>query len=108
MIIEENKVYNCDCIELMQEMVKQGVKADCLLTDIPYDGVNRDSNGLRNLNKENADKKTFQIKQFMELADMCVSGVFLIFCGDNQVSEITSFFREKGYSTRLLIWEKNN
>ena len=25
------------------------------LTDIPYGAVNRDSNGLRNLNKEDAD-----------------------------------------------------
>lgn len=36
MKIEINKVYNMDCIELMQEMKAQGIKADWLITDPPY------------------------------------------------------------------------
>ena len=32
------------------------------LTDIPYGVVNRDSNGLRNLDKENADVMTLNYK----------------------------------------------
>lgn len=36
MKIELNKVYNMDCIELMQEMKAQGIKADWLITDPPY------------------------------------------------------------------------
>lgn len=36
MEIKENTVYNCDCLELMREMEKQGIVADWLITDPPY------------------------------------------------------------------------
>lgn len=36
MEIKENSVYFCDCKELMKEMIKQGIKADWLITDPPY------------------------------------------------------------------------
>ena len=39
-------------------------KCRLLLTDIPYEEVNRNDNGLRNLNKEGADEKTFDIQEF--------------------------------------------
>ena len=48
--IEINKIYNEDCIKGMTQMENDSV--DFTLTDIPYDVVNRDSNGLRNLDKE--------------------------------------------------------
>lgn len=35
----ENIVYNCDCLELMKEMDKQGIVVDWLITDPPY-GIN--------------------------------------------------------------------
>lgn len=37
--IEINKVYNCDCLDLMKEMIREGVKADWCITDPPY-GIN--------------------------------------------------------------------
>lgn len=36
MNIELNTVYNCDCLELMKEMVKRGIVVDWLITDPPY------------------------------------------------------------------------
>ncbi len=44
MKIEENTVYNCDCMELMQDMIEQKISVDMLLTDIPYNSVNRKDN----------------------------------------------------------------
>ena len=110
MEIKENTVYNCDCLELMREMEKQGIVADCLLTDIPYGVVNRNMNGIKNISydKGNADIETFDLSNYLSLVDKVVSGVFLIFCGTEQVSEIRKFFVSKGYSTRLLIWEKSS
>jgi hypothetical protein len=46
----ENKIYNQDCLDVMREMNNESI--DLLLTDIPYGGVNRKSNGLRNLDKK--------------------------------------------------------
>ena len=109
MEIKENTVYNCDCLELMQEMEKQGIVADCLLTDIPYGEVNREMGGIKNLHYDTkADIETFNLHDYLKLVDKVISGVFLIFCGTEQVSDIRKFFVNKGYSTRLLIWEKNN
>jgi len=31
-----NKIYNMDCLMGMDKMIKQGIKVDCILTDIPY------------------------------------------------------------------------
>ena len=38
---------------------------ELILTDIPYDGVNRPSNGLRVLDKQDADIITFDLKKFV-------------------------------------------
>ncbi len=104
--ISENIKLLCgDCME------KQIPKCRLLLTDIPYEEVNRKDNGLRNLNKENADKKTFEIESFLnyiyESFDICI-----IFCGQNQLSEIFNYFndkqkRKKG-TVRQLVWCKSN
>ena len=37
LIDEENyKLYNGDCLEVMNELIKQGIKVDMILTDLPY------------------------------------------------------------------------
>ena len=30
------KLYNGDCLEVMDRLIEEGVKADCILTDPPY------------------------------------------------------------------------
>ena len=82
------------------------------LTDIPYGEVNRDSNGLRTLDKENADIMTFDMKEFLNEVYRVTSGTAIIFCGKEQLSEIHKFFsdkQKKGKGTvRQLIWKKTN
>lgn len=36
MKIEENRIYNIDCLDGMRLMNEQGIKADCIITDMPY------------------------------------------------------------------------
>ena len=43
-----------------------GGQFDLALTDIPYGEVNRSSNGLRNLDKEDADILTFNLQDFLK------------------------------------------
>ena len=90
---------------------KEIPKCRLLLTDIPYEEVNRDSNGLRKLDKEKADEKTFEIDVFLdhiyESAD-----IFIIFCGNEQYSQIYKYFSAKQKlkkgTVRQLIWAKSN
>ena len=100
------KLLQGDCLELMKDIPDGSV--DLVLTDIPYGVVNRDSNGLRNLDKGNADIVTFDLKELTETLCDKTDGSIYMFCGTEQVSTIRATMIEKGLSTRLCIWEKTN
>ena len=103
------KLYNGDCLEVMDKLIEEGIKVDMVLTDIPYGEVNRaKESGLRKLKKGNADVETFELSELLPRIENICNGSIYIFCGIEQVSEIRKFFREKDILTRLCIWEKNN
>jgi len=81
---------------------------DFTLTDIPYDAVNRSDNGLRQLDKGNADIINFNISKFLEEIYRISSNSMVAFCGKEQFSEIYSFFAEKKGTVRPIVWEKSN
>jgi DNA modification methylase len=101
-----NKIIVLDAIALLKTLDDNSV--DLFLTDIPYEKVNKKSNGLRILDKKKANKKTFNLKIFLEEAHRVTKGSGYIFCGKEQVSEIFDFFSLKKNTTRLMIWEKTN
>lgn len=72
-------MFNADCIDIMSKM-NDGC-ADFTLTDIPYDAVNRGSNGLRNLDKGNADIITFDLTAFLTDIYRVTNNSMCIFCG---------------------------
>ena len=47
--MEYNTVHHGDCLKIMKCFSDKSI--DLILTDIPYDVVNRKDNGLRNLDK---------------------------------------------------------
>lgn len=105
-----NKLIHGDCLKILKN-IPDG-KVNLTLTDIPYGVVNRDDNGLRNLNKENADIETFNLKEFLQEVYRVTKGTIIIFCAKEQLSEIHEFFaneqkKNKG-TVRQLIWEKTN
>ena len=104
------KLLQGDCMELMNNIPNESI--DLVLTDIPYNVVNREDNGLRKLDKENADVLTFDLINFLEQLYDKAKSTIIIFCGKEQVSIIHSFFnnkQKKGMGTvRQLIWEKSN
>lgn len=107
--MELNKIHNIDCIEFMRSMNE---RVNLTITDIPYGEVNRDSNGLRNLNKEDADIMTFDLDDFLQNVYDITDGTIIIFCGIEQVSPIAKFFSEKQKkklgTMRHLVWTKTN
>lgn len=86
-------------------------KCRLLLTDIPYGKVSREDAGLRNLDKSNADIINFDISDFLEHV-WGSADIFVIFCGNEQYSEIYDWFNKKSSkklgTTRQLIWSKTN
>ena len=104
------KLLQGDCMELMNNIPNESI--DLVLTDIPHNVVNREDNGLRKLDKENADILTFDLINFLEQLYDKAKSTIIIFCGKEQVSIIHSYFNDKqkkGKGTvRQLIWEKSN
>ena len=82
-------------------------KCRLLLTDIPYGVVSRSDNGLRNLDKSNADIETFDLLKFLnhiyDSFDICC-----IFWGREQISTISDFFEHRQGTTRQIVWLKPN
>ena len=101
-----NEIIHLDALSLMKKLKNNQV--DLLLTDIPYEKVNKSSNGLRKLDKLDANTKTFELRDFLKEVERVTKGSGYVFCGKEQVSEIFEYFDSKGYSTRLMIWEKTN
>lgn len=101
-----NEICFEDCIKVMGMMSSNSI--DMLLTDIPYGGVNRKSNGLRNLNKKDADTFTMDMQQLVREMVRVTKGSGYIFCGWEQLSEIVSIIRELKFSNRVIVWKKTN
>ena len=99
-------LHNGDCVEYMKTMDKKSI--DLLLTDIPYNEVNRKDNGLRSLDKGVADSAEFDLDETLKQFMRVTKGSIYVFCGIEQVSHIKKTFRENGLSTRLVVWNKTN
>lgn len=102
----QNKIINADCLQVLNKLPQKCI--DLVLTDIPYGVVNRESNGLRELDKGNADIVKFDLQQWLKQIVRVCKGSVYIFCGTEQVSEIRKFLVDSKYSTRLIIWQKTN
>lgn len=107
---EKGMLFNRDCMKLLPFIGESTI--DLVLTDIPYDSVNRSSNGLRNLDKGNADILTFDLYNFLDELYRITKGTIIIFCEMNQVSDIFNYFdkyaKEHKGTVRQLIWKKTN
>lgn len=55
-MIYENTILNSDCMSILPTMDDNSV--NLTLTDIPYNVVNRDDNGLRNLHSRGGGRHT--------------------------------------------------
>lgn len=101
-----NTIQNCDCLEFMKTLPDKCI--DLVLTDIPYDMVNRESSGLRNLDKKDADIMNIPLNILLkEIMRICKGSIY-IFCGFGQISEIATTFKNNEINPRLIIWEKTN
>ena len=81
---------------------------NCIITDIPYNECNRQSNGLRKLDKDKADVGDFDIIDLTKNLCDKTKGSIYMFCGINQVSTIRQTMMNEGLSTRIIVWEKTN
>ena len=90
------------------EVLPTLLPVDLILTDPPYNVVNRSDNGLRALTKGQADAAPVDVRRFACLLNNATTGSMYVWCGTEQVSSWRRWFVYFGLSTRLCIWEKSN
>lgn len=81
---------------------------DLLLTDPPYNEVNRESNGLARLDRGGADSLEVDIEWYADVFDRITTGSIYVWCGMRQLSKWLDEFVEKGLSVRGGVWHKTN
>lgn len=64
-------------MEFMKTLDKDSV--DLTITDIPYNGCSKESNGLRTLDKGKADALTFDLRDFLNEIYRITKGTIVIF-----------------------------
>lgn len=108
--MQKYEVFNIDCMQHMKSMSDNSV--DTVITDIPYDEVNRENSGieqLKNVDKGDADIITFDLMEFLKEVHRIAKSNIIIFCGYGQMSYIYRFFADQPKGTaRQIIWEKTN
>lgn len=100
---DDVRLYRGDCLAVLPTLGT----VDAVVVDIPYGEVNRESGGLRNLDKAEADVATFPLSSVVEQSSRLAKSVY-VFCGIEQVSELRAGFLDCGMTTRLCVWEKTN
>ena len=105
-MLEINKIYNTNCIQGLKQLDTNCV--NLLLTNIPFNVINRTSNGLRSFDKKDADVLTFDLSKFLDECNRVCCGSFYIFCSCEQLSEITIYFTSHKITRRLIVSKKIN
>lgn len=109
-----NQIINDDCMKVFPSIEDRSI--DLLLTDIPYGAVTQNGEErakyggqLRNIDKRDADKVTFDLLDFLKECSRVTAGSIYIFCGIEQVSTVFSYFYEhRDFMVRQCAWKKTN
>lgn len=100
------QIIHGDCLEVLKTLPSGSV--DAVVTDPPYNKVNRDTGGLRSIDKGGADSRPVNIPELAaEFARVCRGSVY-VWCGTEQVSEWRRAFVDARLTTRQCVWEKTN
>lgn len=100
------QVIQGDCLDVLRSMPDASV--DAVVTDPPYNEVNRKTGGLRAIDKGGADSLPVDVPTLaVEFARVCRGSVY-VWCGTEQVSAWRSAFVQARMTTRQCVWEKTN
>ena len=81
---------------------------DAIVTDPPYNAINRITAGLRLLNKGPADSALVDIEATAAELVRVTQGSIYVWCSDEQYTNWTMAFKRAGLTTRKCVWRKTN
>ena len=103
--MEKNIIIHWDSLEYMKTLPDKCI--DLVLTDIPYNECNRESNWIGKLYYWVADSSVFDMDILLNEIGRICRGSFYIFCWMWQFSNIYNKMKAN-FSMRCIVWEKTN
>lgn len=82
--------------------------ANLVLTDPPYNAINRTTAGLRILDKGEADATPVDIEEVADALVATGAHTLYTWCSQEQLSQWLRAFQERGLTTRTGVWWKTN
>ena len=116
MLNENVKLYQGDCLEVMDNLIEHGVKVDLILTDPPYKhekggrgkmllGMSLDRQEFNMLKLGDFDK--VEIFDFLNKANMCMNKTNMyVFCSEKQIPHYLNWCLENKKKFNILTWNK--
>ena len=104
------KLYNGDCLEVMDKLIEEGVKVDCILTDPPY-GINFKSNYRKEKYSyiENDNNLDFIKNYFSRCYALLKEDTHIYcFCSWHNIDKFKMEFEKYFKLKNIIVWEKNN
>ena len=105
-----HKLYNGDCLEVMDRLIEEDIKVDCILTDPPY-GMNFKSNHRKNKYEkiENDNNLNFLPLLFNKLYKILNDNSHIYcFCSWHNIDKFKIEFEKYFKLKNIIVWEKNN
>lgn len=110
-VIDKNKIYNCDCKKIIKEMINANFKVDLILTDPPYN-ISRENNfntiGRKGIDFGEWDKNFNQTSWLNGIGKIVnKNGSIIIFNDWKNMGEIAVKLEQEGFEVKDLIrWVK--
>jgi len=116
--MELNKIYQGDCLEVMDRLIEQGVKVDAIITDPPFLHVKGGMKSKRintgsykvdsYVNTSMRDFDENNIYKLLDMAKKLFNGSFngYFFCSKLQIVSYLKWTQENKLKYDLLIWDR--
>ena len=109
-VIKENyKLYQGDCLEVMDELIRDGIKVDMILTDPPYgiDLTPQRENGKFKNTKVINDNNLWWLPKFVNQIYALTKNTAIIFCAWQNIDKFKIELEKKFIIKNILVWNKD-
>lgn len=108
-IKDSYKLYQGDCLEVMDELIKDDVKVDMILTDPPYgiDLAPQRENGKFKNTKVINDNNLCWLPKFVNQIYALTKNTAIIFCAWQNIDKFKIELEKKFTIKNILVWNKD-
>ena len=103
------QLYKGDCLEIMDELIKKGIKVDAIITDPPY-GINltpQRKNGKFKNTKVINDESLEWLDDLVNKTYDITKNIAVVFCGWQTIDKFKIAFEKKFKVKNILVWNKD-